>query len=311
MNAEVLIINTEADHIKIRLDSKFPELIIRAASKEEIAEKSIKTANILLFMNISDQLLKKAESLKWIHCMISGVDHLLSLPSIPSDILITATRGIHGPQMSELAALLMLALTRNFPEIIHNQDDRLWDRRPGKLLWKKKAGILGVGRIGKEIARICKAFGMTVYGITTKKRDIANVDYSFGTEGLHEVLGEVDYFINVLPSNERTKNIIGKEEFMVMKPSAYFINMGRGDTVDENAMINALENHQISGAALDVFREEPLPSDHQLWGIKNLILTPHIGGLSDIYIDQALPIFENNLRLFLEGKYDEILHRIW
>jgi phosphoglycerate dehydrogenase-like enzyme len=136
------------------------------------------------------------------------------------------------------------------------------------------------------------------------------VDHSYGPEGLINVLREVDYFINVIPSTPQTINMIGEEELASMKPTAYYISIGRGDTVDEAALIRALEEKKIAGAAMDVFFTEPLPPDSPLWGMENVIITPHIGGMSDIYADQALPVFEENLRRYLRGERRDLINLI-
>ena len=151
---------------------------------------------------------------------------------------------------------------------------------------------------------------MTVYGITHRKRKIDWVDYSYGPQELIQVLREVDYFINVVPFTPETRNMIGAEEFAAMKPGAFFINIGRGETVNEEALIQALKTERIAGAALDVFCQEPLPEDHPFWEMKNVIITPHVGGKSNIYADQALPIFEENLRRYLQGERRELINFI-
>jgi phosphoglycerate dehydrogenase-like enzyme len=307
---QLLIINEDADYIKKTLAPKFPELSIQAATTENEVGDLIQEANILLAIKISDELLKKASNLYWIQSMITGVDYILNLPSLRKEVLLTSSRGIHGPQMSELAILFMLALNRNFPQIVRNQEQKVWDSRPVPLLYKKKAGILGLGVIGQEIARKCKAFGMTVFGIDLIHSEIESVDHFYGPEGLDEVLQQVDYFVNVVPSTPDTRNMIGAKELSTMKPTAFLINIGRGETVDEEALVHALKTKKIAGAALDVFCEEPLPKDHPLWEVKNVIITPHVGGKSDIYADQVLPIFEENLRRFLGGERRDLINFI-
>lgn len=307
---QVLIVDRDAEYMKKILEPKFPEVTIHAVSKEDEIGDLIESTDILMTIRISDEQIRRAKKLKWIQCMITGVDYIVNLPSLKKDVLLTSGRGIHGPQVSEMAFLLMLALNRRLQENIRNQDRRVWERWPGKLLWRKSAGILGVGIIGEEIARKCKAFEMTVYGITRKRREIESVDHSYGPEGLLEVMSMVDYFINVVPSTPETKNMIGERELSAMKPTAYFINIGRGDTVDEEALINALENKKIAGAGLDVFAIEPLPEDSPLWGMKNVIITPHVAGMSDIYADQVLPIFEENLRRFLRRERRDLINFI-
>lgn len=238
------------------------------------------------------------------------MDYITNLPLLRKEVLVTSTRGIHGPQMSEMAFLLMLALNRNFPQIIRNQDQRVWERWPGKLLYQKKVGILGVGVIGEEIARKCKAFGMTVFGIDIVKRKVDAVDYFYGPEELLQVIQEVDYFIIVAPNTPQTQKLVGAKVFSSMKPTAFLISIGRGEIVDEEALIHALKTGQIAGAALDTFWTEPLPKDHPLWEIKNVIITPHVGGLSDIYVEQVLPIFEENLRRFLQGERRNLINLV-
>jgi phosphoglycerate dehydrogenase-like enzyme len=210
--------------------------------------------------------------------------------------------------MSEMAILLMLALNRNLPRTIRNQDRRIWERWPGKLLDRKKVGILGVGAAGGEIARKCKAFGMTVFGLVRTKRAIESVDYCYGPEGLFEVLREVDYFIIAAPATSRTENLIDAGAFSAMKSTAFLINLGRGEIVDEQALIRALETGRIAGAALDTFRTEPLPKGHSLWRFKNVIITPHVGGLCDRSTEQVLSVFEENLRRFLRGERKTLIN---
>jgi D-2-hydroxyacid dehydrogenase (NADP+) len=314
----LLIMDHFTEEYKKALGPKFPEIsisTIKTTLDHEVPEKEeirdlIENMDILLVTKISDELIKKASRLKWIQSRISGVDHILNLPSLKKEVLITSARGIHGPQMSEMAMLFMLALSRNFPQIIRNQEKRLWERWSPTLLYQKKVGILGVGACGKEIALKCKAFGMTVYGIARTKRKVDGVDYFFTSEELLQVIQEVDYFIIAAPSTPQTKKMIGAKAFSYMKPTAFLINIGRGDIIDEEALIDALKAEKIAGAALDAFCIEPLPKDHPLWSMKNVIITPHVGGFSDIYVEQVLSIFEENLRRFLRGERRNLINLI-
>ncbi|MFH1489537.1 MAG: NAD(P)-dependent oxidoreductase, partial [Pseudomonadota bacterium] len=132
----------------------------------------------------------------------------------------------------------------------------------------------------------------------------------YGPEGLTEVMGTVDYFINVIPNTPETKKMIGEKELSVMKPTAFFINIGRGESVDEEALIRVLKERKIAGAGLDVFRREPLPEDSPFWDLDNVLITPHVGGFSNVYADQALPIFEENLSRFLKGERKGLINLI-
>ena len=306
----MLILDQLADEYKKALQSNFPEVMVHASIKEEDIGDFIEKANIFLTFRISDGMLKRAARLQWIQSMASGVDAIVNLPSLRKEVLLTSTRGIHAPQMSEMAVLLMLSLSRNFPQMIRNQDKGVWERWPAKLLYQKKVGILGIGAIGEEIARKCKAFGMTVLGIDIVRRKADAVDFFYGPEDLLKVVQEVDYFIIVAPLTPQTQKMAGTEVLASMKPTAFLINIGRGEIVDENALIHALESGKIAGAALDVFCQEPLPKEHPFWRTKNLIITPHIGGTSNIYMNQVLSIFEENLRRFLKGERQTLINLV-
>ena len=238
------------------------------------------------------------------------MDYIINLPSLKKEVVITSTRGIHGPQVSEMAFLLMLALNRNFPEVVRNQDKAVWERWPGKILWKKKVGILGIGVIGEEIARKCKAFDMKVFGIDIVKRKVESIDIFYGPEDIINVAKEVDYFIIVAPFTPQTEKMVDSKVLSAMKPTAFFLNLGRGEIVDEEALIQALNSGKIAGAGLDTFCQEPLPKDHPFWGMKNVIVSPHVAGMSDVYVEQALSIFEENLRRFLKGERKNLINLV-
>lgn len=306
----LLILDPLARDVEKALESKFPEVCIRAFTREEEIGDFSETMDILFTVITSDEVIQKASRLQWIQARTAGVDSILNLPSLRKEVLVTSTRGIHGPQMSEMAVLLMLALNRNLSKILRNQDQRIWDRWPGRLLYQKEAAILGVGAVGGEIARKCKAFGMTVYGIARTRKKIDAVDYFHGPEDLFKVLPHVDYLIIAAPHTPQTHKMIGAEAFSSMKSTAFLINIGRGEIVDEEALIDALKTGKIAGAALDTFCTEPLPKGHPLWKLKNVIITPHVGGLCDISTEQVLSIFEENLRRFLKGERKDLINLV-
>jgi phosphoglycerate dehydrogenase-like enzyme len=311
LKINLLILDQLADEYRKVLQSKFPEVMIHASIKEGDIGDFIEKVNVLLTFRISDGLIKRAANLQWIQSMASGVDAIVNLPSLRQEVLLTSTRGIHAPQMVEMAILLMLSLNRNFPQIIGNQDKGIWKRWPAKLLYQKKVGILGIGAIAEEIARKCKAFGMKVFGIDIVKRKVDAVDYFYGPEDLLKVVQEVDYFVIVAPLTPQTRKMVRTKVLSSMKPTAFLINIGRGEVIDENALIHTLESGKIAGAALDVFSQEPLPKDHALWRTKNVIITtPHIGGTSTIYVEQVLSIFEENLLRFLKGERQALINLV-
>ena len=306
----LLVLEQRAEEYKKALGPKFPEVIIQAATIEEEVGKFIEQTDILLTIRISNELLRKASKLQWIHALTTGVDYIVNLPSLRKEIIITSTRGIHGPQVSEMAFLLMLALNRDFPEVVRNQDKNTWARWPGRLLWKKKVGILGIGIIGEEIARKCKAFGMEVFGIDIVKRELDCIDVIYGPEDIVKVAKEVDYFVIVAPYTPQTEKMVDSKVLSAMKSTAFLVNLGRGEIVDEEALIGILKSGKIAGAGLDTYCQEPLPKDHIFWGMKNVIVSPHVAGMSDVYVEQALTVFEENLRRFLKGEKRNLLNLI-
>jgi D-2-hydroxyacid dehydrogenase (NADP+) len=304
----LLVVHQQAKEYEKALKAKFPEIVIHAATKEEEVGDFIERAEVFLTGRISDPLMKRASKLQWVQASTTGVDYILNLPSLRKGTLITSCRGIHGPQVSETAFLLMLALNRNFPEVVRNQGKEVWERWPGRLLWKKKVAIFGVGVIGEEIARKCKAFEMEVIGIDIVRRKVEGIDRFCGPEEIVEVAREVDYFIVMAPYTPQTEKIVNSKILSAMKPTAFLLNLARGELVDEEALINALKSGQIAGAGLDAFCQEPLPKGHPLWGMKNVIITPHIAGMSDIYVEQTLPVVEENLRRFMKGERRNLLN---
>jgi len=306
----LLILENRAADYKEALSPKFPEVVIHAAAQEAQVGKFIEETDVLMTIRISNDLIKKASKLKWVHALTTGVDYIVNLPSLRRQVILTSTRGIHGPQVSEMAFLLMLALNRNFPEVVRNQDKGKWERWPGKLLWKKKVGILGVGVIGEEIARKCKAFGMEVFGIDIIRRKLDCVDAFYGPEDILKVARDVDYLVIVAPRTPETEKIVDSKVLSAMKPTAFLLNLGRGEIVDEEALISALKSGEIAGAGLDTYLQEPLPKGHPFWRMKNVIVSPHVAGMSDIYVEQALTILEENLRRFVKGERRNLLNLV-
>jgi len=286
-----------------RLHSTFPHLTINLVDHHSKVGPYIRSATILMTYGpmMSDHVVRDAPKLRWIQALGTGVDNLIDLPSLPPDVLITNIRGIHGAPMSEAAIMAMLALSRDFPRVVRNQDRRIWERWPATLLDKKTLGILGVGAIAETLALRCKALGMVVVGVSSTKREVPGFDRMYSREELLTAVGGFDFFLVLTPYSSATRNIVDAGVFARMKPASYFLNLARGGVVDEHALIQALESGQIAGAALDVFSQEPLPEDHPLWRTKNVILTPHLAGFYDGYAAAALPVIEENIRKFLAG----------
>ncbi len=290
---------------RARLSTLFPELDIDVVSQREQAEAALAKADILLtFGQMMKNLklgLEGANNLKWVQALGTGLDGITDQPALRPSVMVTSLHGVHGPPVSEAALAGMLALSRDIPRFARNQDTRTWGRWPAKLLHEKTVGILGIGVIAEALAPKCKAFGMKVVGLTSVKRNVPRFDSVHGMDELHDVLPHLDYLVLLTPYSAATHHMIDARVFAAMKPTSYLINVARGGVVDENAMVVALREKQIAGAALDVFEHEPLPPDHPLWTFPNAIITTHQGGFCDTYVDLAMPILERNMRCFLKG----------
>ena len=288
----------------------FPGVRVEVVRTREEAESAIVDADILMTFGVmmTDGILAKARRLKWVHALGTGVDGIVDQPSLPPNVTVTSTRGIHGVPMTEATIMMMLALSRKFPRSLRLQDQAKWERWPSRLLHDKTVGILGVGLIAEHLAPVCKAFGMTVIGISRTARDVPGIDRYFGRGDLIDAVRLLDYFVLLVPYSPETHNIIDASVFAAMKPDSYLVNVARGGVVDEAAMLDALKSGRIAGAALDTFATEPLPPDHPLWKAPNTIITAHLGGFCDVYVEHALPQFETNMRQFLAGRLDGMIN---
>ncbi|HEY8539498.1 MAG TPA: D-2-hydroxyacid dehydrogenase [Steroidobacteraceae bacterium] len=253
-------------------------------------------------------LIERAPKLRWIQSLTTGVDAILSIPTLPRNVVITNTRGVHGPQMSELVFLYMLALPRDFPRMLRNQRQGRWERWPQPLLRDKTVVIVGVGAIAESLAPRCKAFDMRVFGVSGSSRVPPHFDAIFPRAQIVQAAALADFLVLLVPLSTETENLVNRAVIEAMKPTAYLINVARGGVLDEAALLDALRAGRLAGAALDVFRRTPLPSDDPLWQEQRILITPQIGGMSDVYLEQAYPYVRENLRHFLSGWFDRMVN---
>jgi D-2-hydroxyacid dehydrogenase (NADP+) len=315
MGSQIVYIGApEADAaaFEARARADFPGISLLATNDRARALSQLSDAVAVIghHFQFDEELLTRAPRLRWIQSLTTGTDAILRLTNLRADVTVTSTRGMHGPQMSELVFLHMLALLRDFPRMQRNQAASRWERWPQPLLWGKTIVIVGVGAIAEALAPRCKAFGMTVAGVSGTPRAVEGFDQVFGRESLLQAAGLADFLVLIVPYSAQTDNLIDAHVIAAMKPDSYLINVARGGVLDEQALIAALHEKRLSGAALDVFRQQPLPSDSPLWREERIIITPLVGGMSNIYLDQAYPIVRDNLRHFLEGRSDDMLNLV-
>lgn len=257
-----------------------------------------------------EELLAEAKKLRWIQALSTGVDGILGLKALRPEVVITTNTGIHGPQMSEMAFMHMLNLARKAPRMWENQKVGKWERWRQIRLAGKTAVILGVGSIAESLAPRCKAFGMSVLGVSATPREVPGFDRIYPRIELLEAVAQADFLLILVPGTPENRHLVDARVLAAMKPTAYVINIARGAVLDEEALIKALREKRLAGAGLDVFNTSPLPPDHPLWRMENVIISPNLGGGSDVNHLLNVPIIERNIRCFLEGKWDGMINRL-
>ncbi len=266
---------------------------------------------------------EQAPHLRWVQLYIAGVNRVIPHPLFASDVMFTTVSGLHAINIGEYVLASILAWTRHLPELLDLQRKKQWpsDRwtycQPTELRGST-LGIVGYGSIGREVARLAKAFGMRVLAVKRRTEsasehgafglaglgDPAGVlpDALYGPEQVREMLAQCDFVVLAVPLTQETRGMIGEAELRAMKPATYLVNIGRGEVCDEAALIRALQDKWIAGAGLDVFTQEPLPETSPLWTLPNVILTPHISGFTPHYEQRAADIFCENLRRYIAGQ---------
>jgi phosphoglycerate dehydrogenase-like enzyme len=240
------------------------------------------------------QLLQRLDSYRWIHFLSAGVEKIWQMDFDKHQPLLTKSSGVHGPAMSEYAIGAMLYFAKQFGRFHDQSQQHLWQRTWLDELTGKTLAILGLGHIGQTLAQRAQVFGMTVWGTLNHPRPIPGVDRVMTTAQLYPLLGEVDYLVVCLPLTPATQNLINTDFLQRLKPGAILVDISRGGIVAATAVLHALDNGPLKGAALDVFEHQPLPPDSPLWNRPDILLTPHVSGTTPYYLTRALDIFLQN-----------------
>lgn len=312
------------DYLLDELRAVSPRLEIRQQSTRDDRE------DISAFLNGEEQVLycftpprdlTRAPKLRWVQLHSAGVDHLRGHPVWNSDIVVTTTSGIHAVPIGEFTFALLLALARKIPKIVRLQERGEWPRQRWELLSGlelrgKTIGIVGYGSIGREIGRIAK-YGFNMH-VLAMRRTMQHPRRRYNEPGVGDPEGRVperwfapeeinamasacDFLVLAAPATDETRGMIGEEQLRAMKAHALLINISRGELVDERALVTALKEGWIAGAGLDAFAIEPLPRGSQLWHLDNVIVSPHVSGVTGKYDERAAALFAENLRRYLTG----------
>ena len=304
-----------------RMRSVSPRLQVTRADPEAADYSSAE----ILYAMLPPRDVKRAPRLQWVQVHMAGVNALHDHPLYTATTIpIVTSSGVHAATIAEYAITVVLALAHRVPRMVEWQgkgewppDEQRWPLFVPTELRGATLGVIGYGSIGRELARIAKgAFAMTVLACKRDPSRRADTGYCppgtgdpegrlpdewLGPDGLPQLLARSDIVIMCAPLTRETERMIGAKELAAMKPTAYFINVGRGPTVDEEALARALADKRIAGAAVDVFAQEPPPSGHPLYGLDNVILSPHVSGFLASYDDKCADLFAENLRRHLAG----------
>ncbi len=308
---EIVVITQDVPRLAARLAEACPEVIVHAGVTASAVLAHAASARVLmgLAQSITPGLVAATPQLQWIQAFTTGIDPLLAL-GLPGHILVTSARGVHGPQMSEMAFMHMLALGRGLPRMVDNQHRAAWERWPQRLLLGKTAVLVGVGTISEELALRCQAFGMRVIGISDARNEGRGFDAVRPRGELVRTAREADFLIVLAAYSPETRHLIDGTVLDALPTHGFLINLARGPVVDEAALIDRLQRRTFAGAGLDVFDVEPLPATSVLWQLDNVLITPHLGGMSDCYDEQLLPLIVENVRAFVAGDHARMRNRI-
>jgi len=295
----VLIIGEDAEvylRLIVAAEPSIPVTTCRNAAEARAAY----TDQAILFGNPDSiaRVLPDMPTVEWVQSTWAGVTPLLDIGR--RDYLLTGIKGVFGPQMSEYVIGYLLANELKVIERLAAQRDHQWFEKASGTLLGKKIGVMGTGSIGQAIARRAKDNGMTVTGLSRTGASNPDFENVFKVDELHEFLHDLDYLVSVLPHTSKTDQLLNQSAFAQLPTRAYFINVGRANVVDDEALVSALASDALGGAVLDVFDVEPVPAESPLWNAPNLLITGHIAAIS--HPDLIAPIFLDNYKRFFSGQ---------
>lgn len=296
--------------LREKLQQAFPDsIVVQLQSYDRVPEEIVDT-DVFIGWSLRPEQFVIAKKLRWIHSPAAAVHQLMYPELIRSNVVLTNSTGVHGPVVAEHAITVLLALAKRLPQAMHYQARKIWAQ---ELLWnehprpREVAGatvlVIGMGGIGREFAIRAKALGMKVLAVRQNPAKGAGpADAVYGLEQLEELLPKADFVLLCTPVTPATTGLINKQRLEKMRFGAYLINVARGPLIDDAALIEALQQQRIAGAALDVFEEEPLPANSPFWSLENMLITPHTAAVTEKLWDRHYDLIVENLTRLLAGK---------
>lgn len=300
----VISLPAPEEHVE-ELRRNFPEVEITTVEPDELTD-ALETADAVVAWRVPEEAIQNARNLKWIHRGAAGVEDLITPSLRDSDIILTNSSGVHATNIAEHVLACMLAFARRLPKLLTMQRDHRWEGRKVIGVFEltgQKVLLVGLGEIGQAVATRANALGMDTIGVRRNPNLTRpdGVDTMMSIDRLHEALSGAHHVVNSLPFTRTTKGMFDEAAFEAMRDGAYFYNVGRGRTVDTQALVRALERGKLAGAGLDVTDPEPLPEDSPLWDMPNVIITGHTAGKTPNMWPRVFKLVENNLRRYEAG----------
>jgi phosphoglycerate dehydrogenase-like enzyme len=293
-----------------RLRTEFPEVEVSYSSKKRDDDEALRDADVMIGWALEPEQLRGAKSLCWVYSITAAVDHFLYPELISSEIAISNAGSVHGPVVAEHAIAVLLALAKRLPSAVRYQDRRKWAM---EAIWNEQPRprevrgatlvVIGLGSIGAEVASMAAALKMHVIGVREHpERGAAGAHEVVGYDALDNALGQADFVVLAAPLTPRTRHLIDARRLQLFKPTAFLINVSRGALVEEAALVKALRDRRIAGAALDVFEEEPLSRWSPLWKLPQVLITPHTAFLTENAWHRHYEVFTANLKRYMAGQ---------
>jgi len=299
------------DSFADRLRASFPGVNVVHLKGYKELDAQIPDTEVVMTWSLRPEQVKIGRALRWVHSPAAAVHQLIFPELVDNEIILTNARDVHGPVVAEHVMGLIFALAKRIPQAVRLQSQHVWGQKaiweshpPPRELAGATLGLVGLGSIGREVARHAAGLGMRVIAVREhpEKGKPENVAQVYATTQLDAMLSESDYVVLAAPTTPATRSLINAQRLAAMKPDAHLINVGRGPLIDDKSLVEALRGGQIAGAALDVFVDEPLPADSPYWDLDNVLITPHTAGLTEKLWDRHYALFSENLRRYLAGE---------
>jgi phosphoglycerate dehydrogenase-like enzyme len=305
-NNTVLVLANPTEPQLAMLEKLPPETNLAVGNSLEAFERTAPDANIIFNWSLSGDILREVYRLcprvQWVHTRSAGLDNLLFPELVESAVPLTNGTGVFSPSLGEFALAAILYFAKDLRRMVRNQEAGVWEQFDITEISGQTVGIVGYGDIGRAVATRVRAMGMRVLAVKRHGPPLYNMDplvsAVYGPDRLLEMLPLCDYVVASAPLTQETKGMIGDSAFAAMKPDAVVVNLGRGPVIDEAALVRALSEKRIKGAALDVFDREPLPEGHPFYGLQNVLLSPHCADHTPDWMERAMQFFLDQFERF-------------